>query len=191
MMDESRSITDPFRKLVESHEEILTHLRIFESVLIDLERNGRRAISRQQENIHKTFEFFHTHVALHTRDEEDGLFPLLEPKLQRRPVIHPHFHRTPIQAIEEQHRKAEAETERLEILNSKFQSEEDDSRLTHLIVEFVKRGRVLIAFYHEHIRGENTAVFPLAERLLTEDEKRRIANIMNAHRGLIDSKFIS
>jgi hemerythrin-like domain-containing protein len=191
MMDESRSITDPFRKLVECHEEILTHLRIFESVLIDLERNGRQAVSRQQDNIRETFEFFHTHVALHTRDEEDGLFPLLELKLQRRPVIHPHFHRTPIQAIEEQHRKAEAEAQRLEILNSKIQSEQDDSRLAHLIVEFVKRGRVLIAFYHEHIRGENTAVFPLAERLLTEDEKRRVANIMNAHRGLIDSKFIS
>jgi hypothetical protein len=34
-------------------------------------------------------------------------------------------------------------------------------------------------------------VFPLAERLLTEDEKRRIANIMNAHRGLVDSRLIS
>jgi hemerythrin-like domain-containing protein len=191
MMDESKSITDPFRKLVECHEEILTHLRIFESVLIDLERNGRQAVGRQQENISKTFEFFHTHVALHTRDEEDGLFPLLEPKLQRRPVLHPHFDRTPIEAIQEQHRNAEAETQRLEILNNKIQSEQDDSRLAHLIVEFVKRGRVLIAFYHEHIRGENTAVFPLAERLLTEDEKRRIATIMNAHRGFVDSRLIS
>lgn len=190
-MNDSGTIRDPFKRLVETHDEILKHLHVFEGVLFDLEQNGIGALAKQRENIKRTFEFFKTEIALHTRDEEDGLFPLLEPKLQRRPVLHPHFDRTPIQAIEEQHRKAEAETQRLEILNSKFQSKVNDLRLALLIGEFVKRGRVLIAFYREHIHGENEAVFPLAERLLTEAEKTRVAGVMNAHRGSVDSKLIS
>jgi hemerythrin-like domain-containing protein len=189
-MGELGTITDPFRKLVECHDQILKYLDMFENALLDLEQNGMAALAREQENIRRTFDFFRTEVVLHTRDEEDGLFPLLEPKLRRRPVPHPHFDRTPIQAIEEQHRKAEAETQRLEILNSKFQGEVNDSRLALLIGEFVKRGRLLIAFYREHIHGENGAVFPLAERLLTEAEKTRVAGVMNAHRGSVDSKII-
>jgi hemerythrin-like domain-containing protein len=189
-MGEFGNITDPFKKLVECHDQILKYLDIFENALLDLEQNGTKALARQQENIKRTFGFFHSEVALHTRDEEDGLFPLLEPKLRRRSVPHPHFDRTPIQAIEDQHRKAEAETQRLEILNSKLQGEVNDSRLALLIEEFVKRGRVLIAFYREHIHGENEAVFPLAERLLTEAEKTRVAGVMNTHRGPVDSKII-
>jgi iron-sulfur cluster repair protein YtfE (RIC family) len=107
-MTEPRIITDPFRKLVECHDEILKHLRTFEDALLDLEQDGRRGLTRQLESIKGALEFFQTEIALHTRDEEDGLFPLLEPKLQRRPTPHPHFDRTPIQAIEQQHRKAEA-----------------------------------------------------------------------------------
>jgi len=190
-MGEPQVITDPFKKLVESHDQILKHLQIFEDALIDLEQNGIGAFKGERENIKKTFEFFHTDVTLHTRDEEDGLFPLLEPKLQRRPILSPHFERTPIQAIEEQHRKAEAETQRLEILNSKLGTENDEARCALLVGEFIKRGRVLIAFYREHIRGENEAIFPLAERLLSEAEKGRVASVMNAHRGSVDSKFAS
>jgi hemerythrin-like domain-containing protein len=185
------NITDPFTKLVECHDQILERLDIFENALLDLEQNGIKALAREQENINRTFDFFYTEVALHTRDEEDGLFPLLEPKLRRRSVPHPHFDRTPIQAIENQHRKAEAETQRVEILNSKLRAENDEARRTLLIGEFIKRGRVLIAFYREHIRGENEAIFPLAERLLTDAEKTRVAGVMNANRGPVDSRLVS
>jgi hemerythrin-like domain-containing protein len=190
-MGEFGDITDPFTKLVECHDQILKYLAIFENALLDLEQNGARAVAREQENIKRTFDFFHSEVALHTRDEEDGLFPLLEPKLRRRSVPHPHFDRTPIQAIEDQHRKAEAETQRLEILHSKLGTENDEARCALLIGEFIKRGRVLIAFYREHIRGENEAIFPLAEWLLTGAEKTRVAGIMNAHRGPVESRLVS
>jgi hemerythrin-like domain-containing protein len=190
-MGKPAAITDPFKKLVECHDQILKHLHIFENALIDLEQNGTHAFKRERGNIRETFEFFHTDVTLHTRDEEHGLFPLLEPKLHRRPVLNPHFDRTPIQAIGEQHRKAEAETQRLEILNSKLGTEVDEAKCALLIEEFIKRGRVLIAFYREHIRGENEAIFPLAERLLTGREKADVARVMNAHRGSVDSKLVS
>jgi hemerythrin-like domain-containing protein len=190
-MVEPEAIIDPFKKLVECHDQILKHLQTFEDALNDLEQNGIHAFKRERENIRETFGFFQADVALHTRDEEDGLFPLLEPKLQRRPVLNPHFERTPIQAIEEQHRKAEAETQRLEILHSKLGAESDEARCVLLIAEFVKRGRVLIAFYREHIRGENEAIFPLAERILTGDEKAHVARVMNTHRGSVDPKLVS
>lgn len=125
-MVQPETVTDPFKKLVECHDQILKHLQVFEDALNDLERNGIHAFKKERENITETFGFFHTAVTVHTRDEEDGLFPLLEPKLQRRPILNPHFERTPIQAIQEQHRKAEAETQRLEILHSKLGTENDE-----------------------------------------------------------------
>ena len=184
------AITNPIETLMECHEDILRQLNMFEAVLLDLEQNGINAFVRQRESISETFEFFDTTLVLHIMDEEEGLFPLLEPMLQRRSVPHPHFERTPIQAIEEQHRKAEEAAQRLKILNSKLLSEFDQSRSAILLEEFVKKGKALISFYREHVRGENEAVFPLAQRLLTEEEKAKVASVMNAHRGSVQSNLI-
>ncbi len=173
-------IKDPFEKLMECHEEILRQISMFEAVLLDLEVDGINALRKHRDSLRKTFEFFHTEVHLHTRDEEKGLFPLLDPKLQPR-VRRPHFNRTPIQAIEEQHRKGEEIIHRLKFLSSKIQKEVDHSGAEILLEEFVKKGRALIVFYREHIRRENEVVFPLAQQLLTKEEKAKVASIMEAN----------
>ncbi|MFQ5798441.1 MAG: hemerythrin domain-containing protein [Bacteroidota bacterium] len=174
-------INDPFKKLMECHEHILQQLRVFEASLSDLEADGLAAFNRQRESLRKTFEFIDTSVNVHTRDEEEGLFPLLDPKLQPR-VRRPHFDRTPVQAIQEQHRKGEEKTQRLKFLNSKLQKNPDQSGADIILEEFVKKGRELIDFYREHIRGEDEVVFPLAQQLLTDEEKVKLADIMNANR---------
>ncbi len=56
-----------------------------------------------------------------------------------------------------------------------------------LLEEFVRKSQALIEFYREHIRGENEVVFPLAERLLTQEEKAEVARIMDAHRRSSES----
>ncbi len=172
---------DPFKNLMECHEHILKQLSAFETILLDLEAYGIKAFKRQQESLGKTFEFFHAEVDLHTRDEEEGLFPFLDPKLQPR-VRRPHFDRTPVLAIQEQHRKGEEIIHRLRFLNTKLQKEPDKPGAEILLDEFVGKGKLLIEFYREHIRGENEVIFPLAQRLLTEKEKAKVVDIMNAIR---------
>ncbi len=174
-------IKDPFEKLMECHEEILGQISMFEAVLLDLEVHGMNAFRNHHESLTKTSEFVDTSVAMHMADEEKGLFPLLDPKLQPR-VRRPHFNRTPIQAIEEQHRKGEEIIQRLRFLSKKLHKEIDQPGVDILLEEFIKKSRALIVFYREHIRGENEIIFPLAQKLLTEEEKAKVASIMETNR---------
>lgn len=174
-------IRDPFKKLRQCHDNILERLSSFHTVLVDLETDGISAFPRQEENLRKTIEFVDTIVEIHIRDEEEGLFPLLDPKLQPR-VQRPHSQRTPVKAIEEQHRKGDEIIQRLRFLNSKLRKDLNQSGAEILLEEFVKKGRALIDFYREHIRGENEVVFPLAQQLLTEEEKAKVAEVMNGNR---------
>lgn len=174
-------IKDPFKELMESHEEILKQISEFETALVDLERDGMKAFRKQQETFRRTMEFINTSGKVHMRDEEEGLFPLLDPKVQPR-IPRPHFDRTPVKAIQEQHRKGEEIIQRLSFLGRKLRKEIDQPGVDILLEEFMKKSRALIVFYREHIRGENEVVFPLAQRLLTEEEKAQVASIMEANR---------
>ncbi len=179
-------IEDPFKELMESHEEILKQISEFETALVDLERDGMEAFKKQREIFRRTMEFINTSVKIHMRDEEEGLFPILDPKLQPR-ISRPHFDRTPVKAIQEQHRKGEEIIQRLRFLARKVEKDFDQLGVDILLEEFIKKSRALIVFYREHIRGENEVVFPLAQRLLTEEEKARVARIMEANRRVSKS----
>ncbi len=179
-------IENPFEKLQECHDHILEQLAKLEVALHDLEAGGISALIRQKECLTKTFEFIDTSGHMHTKDEEEGLFPFLDSKLQPR-VQRLHFDRTPVQAIKEQHRKGEEITERLRFLNDKLQKDPNQMGAEILLEEFVRKSQALIEFYREHIRGENEVVFPLAERLLTQEEKAEVARIMDAHRRSSES----
>ena len=174
-------VKDPFKTLIDCHEHILDELCSFEEALLEVEKGGIQAFTRGQQRFRKMFEFVNTSVVMHTRDEEEGLFPVLDPKLKPR-IRRTHFDRTPIRAIEEQHRKAEEAVRRLKFIFSKLEKPESQPRGKKLLAEFVGEGRALIDFYREHIRGENEVVFPLAKRILSDDEKQKVADVMNAIR---------
>ena len=172
------SISDPFEKLVECHDHITTRLSLFGKSLQAIETHGMLGFVSEKENIQTLFDFMDTSISLHTRDEEEGLFPTLRPKLDPK-LDERGGGRTPVDVMKSEHRIVEDVAARMKTLAPLIEREAKSSDVSILLDEFLEKGRWLIKAYHQHIWKENNVLFPMAERLLSATEKTEVASVMN------------
>ncbi len=177
------AITNPIEKLIECHDHILAQLSLFNQSLNSVEQQGVVGFLSERENIKKTFEFIDTSIMLHTRDEEEGLFPMLQPKLEAK-LIGSGGGKTPVDMMESEHRIVEEVTSRVKSLASMIEKSPHESETSLLLDEFLQKGRWIIQAYQGHIWKENNVLFPMAERLLSVEERKQIAEVMNDIRKL-------
>ena len=172
------TITDPFEKLVECHDHIMSRLSLFDQSLEAIEKQGVVGFLSEKENIKLMFDFIDTSIALHTRDEEEGLFPSLRPKLKAK-LSSQSEGSTPVDVMEGEHRMVEGVIARMKGLALLIEKSASSHEVVALIEEFVEKGKWLIQAYYGHIWKENNVLFPMAERLLSAQEKSEVANVMN------------
>lgn len=161
----------PIEALYRCHEGILRRMMTIETMARQIIEEGEPAFTRQHSIWLETFHFISENVANHTRDEEEGLFPLLA----QRGIA--------IQGLLDDHDEAE-QTEawlagRFEALSASG-ADVDRNQLN----EFAERALWLTGFYHRHIDVENTTVFPEAEKALNADEKHDLSLRMHRHRRI-------
>jgi regulator of cell morphogenesis and NO signaling len=172
------TITNPFEKLVECHDHIMSRLSLFDQTLTAIEQQRALGFRSEKDNIKMMFDFIDTSIALHTRDEEEGLFPKLRPKLEEG-LPSKHGGGTPVDVMEEEHRTVEGVIDRLKDIALLMEKETQPSEVADLVNEFVGKGRWLVQAYYGHIWKENNVLFPMAERMLSADEKTEVAKAMN------------
>lgn len=177
-------ITNPIEKLIECHDHILAQLSLFTQSLNAVEQQGVVGFLSERENIKKTFEFIDTSIMLHTRDEEEALFPKLQPKLEAK-LPGGGGGKTPVDMMESEHRIVEEVTSRVKSLASMIEKNLHENETSLLLDEFLQKGRWIIQAYQGHIWKENNVLFPMAERLLSAEDKEQVAGVMNNNRSLM------
>ena len=72
---------EPIDALYICHDNILRRMKSIETMAAALTEQGPTALPGQIESWREIFSFFAHSIANHTRDEEEGLFPMLREKL--------------------------------------------------------------------------------------------------------------
>jgi|GEM_PF-2247723 len=162
----------PIEALYICHDNILARMGAIGELSSVIIERGRPAFDEQIDQWAELFSFVKHTVANHTRDEEEGLFLMMADAMSE-----------PVRALRDDHAEAE-ETERW--LAGQYENfvnnpgEITDERL----LEFAKRARAFAGFYEEHIRLENTLLFPAAQETLSEEQLRDLGRLMREHRRI-------
>lgn len=121
-------------------------------------------------------QYFHEAAPKHTADEEESLFPRLR-KLKS-PEVESAFSR--LEDLESEHRWAEPVHVQVETLGLEYL---EKGRLSATqVAEFRSAVSQLSAMYQRHIAVEDQALFPVAAKVLSGDEKQAIAAEMAKRR---------
>ncbi|MBM4176085.1 MAG: hemerythrin domain-containing protein [Ignavibacteria bacterium] len=151
------------RKLISEHEHGLVQLGF-------LDDSTRRIVERgfDEENfrmIKKSVEFISREIREHIEAEEKNLFPIMEKRL---PVS------GPIEIMRSEHRILWKKMDRL--AQSVYSVEEDEisrDKITLLRTSALD----VVNFLGDHINKENSVLFQLAERILSQEELNSLAEL--------------
>ena len=174
-MEFTRKVPDfdrPIEALRICHENILARMDQIDVLAAQLLEEGAPCFSAQVPAWEEIVSFFRHAIADHTRDEEEGLFPLLDGRGG-----------DVVERMLFDHRWVEQSEEvmigRFEALRSGHHQLDNTA-----VRELALMSREVTRHYRSHIRHENEELFPAADQLLTESEKARLGAIMRSNRGI-------
>jgi len=169
----THDFSDPTGLLSDCHRRIEMFLGSLDAVA--------RAIDRPLSDeagqaLDSALRYFREAAPKHTSDEEESLFPRL------RQVHHPDIQSalTRLDSLEEEHRRAAPLHAEIERLGQQCLSR--GSLSPGEAEAFRKAVATLVSMYQQHISVEDSLVFPLAARLLSQTDKAAIANEMATRR---------
>ncbi len=169
----THNFTDPTGLLSDCHRRVEMFLGTLEAVANVIDRPATEETRRALES---ALRYFAQAAPKHTADEEESLFPRL--RQIHDPEIESAFSK--LEQLENEHRWAaplHAEVDRLGalyLLTGNLSSPE--------VGDFRHAVASLASMYKQHIDVEDSMVFPLAARMLSNTEKIAIAEEMAARR---------
>jgi hemerythrin-like domain-containing protein len=145
-------------------------------------RRGGPLDVRDREALIKAVRYFRNAAPWHTADEEESLFPRL--RQIESPVVQSLWGE--IEALEDDHRAAQDAHEAANALVDCWLeqgglSQEETQQLIHWLDALRRR-------YEQHIRLEDEVVFPLARRLLNDQQLQAVGQEMAVRRGVDPSQ---
>lgn len=161
--------TDPTGLLSDCHRRIVMFINTLQTVADVIDRAATEDVRRALES---ALRYFSQATPKHTADEEESLFPRL--RQIPNPEVAAAFSK--LQELEEEHRWANPLHREVEQLGEKYLSE--GSLSSQEVARFRTAIRDLRSMYERHIGIEDGVVFPLAARLLSEQDKSAIAKEM-------------
>jgi hemerythrin-like domain-containing protein len=158
---------EPLAHLVACHDRILQRLQTLERVGENLETQPAAALDA----LANALRFLETSGTLHTRDEEESVFPRLREHLSE-------DERAYLNSLESEHRETE------EVYAELLQLASDLRRqITPECAERYRRlASKLCGLYREHIESENTMLVAIGRRCLPCSELNAIRDEMKARR---------
>ncbi len=159
MEDSSVKLSPPLQQLIDEHASLRADMDIFYEITEEIEFDSGPAVSRQFAKLHERISSFTDALKAHSKREEEGLFPMMARRLGE-------DDRT-IEVMEYEHEKAEQHLR--DFLTEADQAgpvmDEDDAR--SITVYAVQAHAILT----QHFAKEEKMLFPLAEHILSADEK--------------------
>jgi len=168
---ESGSTLDrPLEHLKACHRRIEERLATLERVAAHLDGNSSEAL----EALTSCFRFFDSNGVLHTADEEQSVFPRLQPRLSDE-------ERTFIATLGNQHREADRLYGELKAIAGELQNGLAASR--ELQERYRAAASRLAELYRSHIAAEDQTLISLGQRVLSTPELAKISREMKTRRG--------
>jgi hemerythrin-like domain-containing protein len=159
---ESTTLDSPLDHLMACHRRIEERLATLERAAATLPDRRDDALAA----IRSAFRFMDSNGVIHTRDEEESIFPRLHPT----DLIH---------ALEAGHREAERIDRELRDAFSRLESG-DNAAIPALQSSIA----ALCAVYRHHIQQEDSLFIPAARSALSPDQLQAVSHEMKARRGL-------
>jgi hypothetical protein len=159
---------DPLGALTQCHRRTEAQLAALGRIAAALAQPARVAEARAA--IPVAIAFFEGPARLHTLDEEGSLFP----RLHDLPAL---------DTLETEHRAHEAIFLALRDCAAAIHAAPEGEAPAELVAAFADHARALADAYVDHMRVEETVVFPAARAQLPEPELRAIALEMRLRRG--------
>jgi hemerythrin-like domain-containing protein len=169
----AHNFTDPTGLLSDCHRRVEMFLGTLGAVAKVMDRPGTEETRRALES---ALRYFAEAAPKHTADEEESLFPRL--RRIHHPEIEAAFSR--LEQLEQEHRWAAPLHAELDRLGAKYLSTGKLS--SPEVVAFREAVASLASMYKQHISVEDSLVFPLVARVLSDAEKAAIAEEMAARR---------
>lgn len=169
----AHNFTDPTGLLTDCHRRVEMFLGTLQAVAQVIDHSPAGETSRALES---ALRYFSQAAPKHTADEEESLFPRL--RRIHDPEIESAFSK--LEQLEQDHRWAAPLHDNVERLGTRYLS--TGSLSSSEVEQFRKDVANLAAMYKQHINVEETAVFPLAARMLSATEKMAMAEEMAARR---------
>ena len=171
----SHNFTDPTGLLSDCHRRVEMFLGTLQAVAEVIDHSPAEETSRALES---ALRYFTQAAPKHTADEEESLFPRL--RRIHDPEIESAFSK--LEQLEQDHRWAAPLHANVERLGTRYLS--TGSLSSSEVEEFRKDVVNLAAMYQQHIRVEESVVFPLAARMLSDVEKMAMAGEMARRRNV-------
>ncbi len=161
-------IAEPLEHLASCHRRIEQKLDTLERIGAALDENPTAALAA----LDSTLRFFDTTGRLHTRDEEESVFPRLRPQLDAADL-------NSVDALEHQHRETDLVYEQLKQSSVDLRADLTPDR----IARYRALADRLIGLYREHIAAEEGLVLPLGRRVLRPEQLADIQQEMRDRRS--------
>ena len=166
-MDASNAeLCAPLRQLINEHVSLRAEMDLFYDLTEEIESDSGPAVIHQFAKLHQQVSAFTDKLKAHSKREEKGLFPLMVPRLKKKDRI--------IDEMEFEHKKAEKHLQEFLKEADKMGSainEDDAQAITVYAVQ-------AYATLTQHFAKEEKVLFPLAENLLSVDEKSELERLM-------------
>ena len=165
------------KELCDEHKGAVEKCDAFEKALQNFKEGDFFITKEINDAFNSFFVHFDEHILPHNKKEERGLFPILRKRMletgEHSKGENPH---TPVDLMEDDHVKLlQLTTLSFNFLNLAFRIKDNEARFQIFDV-FFHNAKELIELLKLHIYREDNTIFPMAQKLLTEEEMNTFYN---------------
>lgn len=169
---------DAIEELMECHQHVLKQLEALERAGKEVSEKG---LSDEARSIYsKFFDFANTSLALHTRDEEQALFPLLTPRICAH-ACGAHGGVTPVEVMMSNHKDVHAAIDVIRTLLELAKKSEDREKL--FASEIAVKTGFIVETMRDHIWKEDNVLYAIARQAMPAEELTEVGEKMQAFRS--------
>jgi regulator of cell morphogenesis and NO signaling len=170
MMENSNiELSSPLKQLKYEHVLLRADMDLFYEITEEIEYDSGPSVVQLFVTLCQQISVFNDKLKTHSKREEEGLFPLMSRHFKKNEKI--------IEEMESEHKKAEQHLQDFLTEADKAGATIDESDVQWITVYAVQAHATLI----QHFAKEEKVLFPLAENILSIDEKEELNRFLEAH----------
>lgn len=164
-------LSDSLKEMIAEHSELTEYADRFEKALGDFHESSYMFTQEINDRFNEFFQYFDDHILPHNRKEERHLFPVLHKRLIESGEHSPgDVKETAVDLMEDDHVKfIQLASLTFNLLGLASRLPDNHSRAITFDLAY-HNGKELIELLRLHIFREDNTVFPLAQKLLSEEE---------------------
>lgn len=167
-MEASNVLCAPLQQLKNEHVSLRADMDLFNEIIEEIEYDSGPEVVQLFMKLHPLVAAFNDKLKAHSKREEEGLFPMMTRHLGENDKT--------IEAMETEHEKAEQHLQDFLTEADKAGSAIDEDKVQWITVYAFQAHATLT----QHFAKEEKVLFPMAENMLSVDEKEELERLIQA-----------